>query len=205
MTVSANKGNPLSMPEVEAEPEINVVTYDEQQPVEAVPVEHISSTATPPYHPPTNSTANHRQPNHSDYYDDEHLDDGGCECLLCAGDTTIRRISPGFNFSVSLCGDTFIDIRDSNFPPGTKLTLMSVRLCGSTTMLVPPGTRVVVRRLLLCGSRDIHVEDDLERGREQGPPARITLTILCLCGDVRVRSDPNELPQNNKFYDVARH
>lgn len=112
----------------------------------------------------------------------------GCECLLC-GDSRVRRVKYGLNWSVALCGDTHVDLHDARLPPGAALTFLCLRLCGDVNLCVPPGTRVAVRRLLLCGSQDVYVDDDV------GPGApRVTLTVLTLCGDVRVRSDPNEMP-----------
>ena len=220
MTVIVNKGTPLSMPEVQAEPEINVVTYDdnngvvEPQTVVAVPIEdnnnmmmnHQHHHALPPPTttsvPPT-TTASSTTVNNNSTSSHNHNSDRGCEAVLC-GDTRLRRISPGFNLFISLCGNTDIDIHDASFSPEhSKLKIINLRLCGNTNLLVPPGTRVVVRRLLLCGNRDIFVEDadqnddDPERQGTAGTVApRITLTIFSLCGDICVRSDPNEMPDS---------
>ena len=159
MTVNnANKGEPLSMPEVKVEPEINVVAYDEEEPA-VVPAVFVgpAGTSTTAEHTTTGSNVNNNptSPAYSNnqqqqQYHDDHRD-SGCDCVLC-GDTRTRRISPGFNMYVSLCGDTHIDIHDSEFPVGSKLTLLVIRLCGNMNLCVPPGTHVVVRRLLLCGN-----------------------------------------------------
>merc|ERR1712151_303328 len=60
-----------------------------------------------------------------------------------------------------------------------------LRFCGNVDVLVPRGTHVVVRRMLLCGNRDIVLDDDETLLR---PKSRLTLTILSLCGNVRVRN-----------------
>jgi hypothetical protein len=113
----------------------------------------------------------------------------GFDCMVC-GDTKVRRINPGCNFFMSICGNTYIDIRDSHFAPGTKVKIFTLRLCGDARILVPRGTQVVVRRFLLCGNRDIHVDRATEDSAE--PLPRISITIISLCGDAQVSSDDSE-------------
>lgn len=198
MTVNVDKGPALdgsTAKKVEGEPEVHVVTYDEEQPPEAyaIPIDsspdNIPLTQNKP--PETFQTPSSTQQN------SQVVGDDGFDCLLC-GDTRLRRLGPGRHFSITLCGDIYLDLLDSQYAPGTKIMLLSIRLCGSVKMLVPPGTRVVVHRLLLCGNRDIHVDADPEQDPLQ-PAPQLTVTIFSLCGDVRVRSNRNDM--SGGFFD----
>lgn len=110
----------------------------------------------------------------------------GCDCLL-VGNNKIRRLRPGRcrNNFISLCGNTVVDIREQNYPPGTKLRVFVLSLCVDIKVYVPRGTTVVVRRLMLCGDKDIDVEPD----DSVEPRPRLVLTIVTLCGNVRVTSE----------------
>lgn len=187
MPLNVDKCPHLGPPEVKgqaAEPEIQVVSYDEEQPPEAqaVPINEYKPPESSPQ-PGTQSTTGHSGAAIMG-------DDEGCDCTAC-GDVKIRKLSPGCHLSLSLCGDTYIDLLNDRMVPGTKITLWDIRLCGNTQLLVPRGTRVVVRRFMLCGSRDIRVAEDPYLDPAQAP--RLTITILSLCGDVRASSDPNDL------------
>lgn len=117
-----------------------------------------------------------------------------CDCILC-GDTRIRgsRIKVGRNTFVSLCGDTMIDMRETrqsetSSPP--KYHFVVVCLCGNVKLYVPRGTRFTLRRISLCGNRIIEIDDEEDGNVEEGgsqPPA-VKLTLVTLCGDVRVEN-----------------
>ena len=114
-----------------------------------------------------------------------------CECLFC-GDTRIRRVVPGNNYYLSLCGDTHIDMRICTLPPGSHVKLFVMRVCGDTRVLVPKQTRVSVRRILLCGDKDVQLEEEPNEEaalphHEQLP--RVTIYVVMLCGSIRVRSE----------------
>ena len=94
-----------------------------------------------------------------------------------------QTLKPGRNVFVSLCGETFIDIRHKVYPAGTEIRVVVLSLCGSVTLLVPIGTNVTVRRIMLCGERDVDVEETTD---PQAP--RLWLRVTMLCGDVKVRS-----------------
>jgi hypothetical protein len=160
------------------EADIPVVTIDSEVAVDAVPVEaspltggRTTTSSAPP--PPLTE---------ADY-------DEGCDCILLCGDTRVRRLHRGFSPFCSLCGNTYIDVRNSRFAPGSHYSVFILKLCGDARVTVPRGTRVRVRRLLLCGSRDVHVEDAEVAVAAGPPPPRLTITIVSLCGDARVRSE----------------
>jgi hypothetical protein len=174
---SKNTGGPGDNGPLEG---ISSVIYDEEEPqAHAVPVEAFPMDEGRP------STTNGATRNSSPPMASGH----GCDLSLC-GSTRLRQLPPGYHFSMSLCGSHDIDLLDSEYPPGTQITLIAIRLCGSMNITVPPGTQVVVRRLLLCGDRNIHVEDDPE---QEQPAPRLTLYILSLMGDIRVRSNRTEM------------
>jgi len=84
-----------------------------------------------------------------------------------------------------------MDLRDSSYPGGSSFNIWVGRLCGDVRMLVPRGTKVTIRRILLCGNRDILVREP-EEGDEtvtSTDPLLVTINVLMLCGDVKVRSD----------------
>lgn len=117
--------------------------------------------------------------------------ENGFDCLLC-GNTRLKRLRPGFHFIMALFGNTYLDLHQETLPPGSTITMISIRLCGNIVALVPPGTRVIVRRIMLCGNRDIDVADDPEEDPTQ-PSPRLIVYILSLCGDVRARSNPDDI------------
>ena len=108
-----------------------VVTTDE----EAIAVPVAESFAVPtepkPARPPANGT----------------VMDSGFDCLLC-GDVRVKRIRPGSNVFLSLCGDVFMDMREEDYPAGSTFNIFILRLCGNVRMIVPRGTQVRARRLL---------------------------------------------------------
>jgi len=157
---------------------VHVVTYDEEEPPEALAIPTQNSSLGP-----NNNVASNQNTT---------LSDGRSRLRLFAvWRPRLRQLSPGRHFALSLFRNTYMDLLGSRFAPGTKITLLAIRLCGNTELLVPLGTHVVVRRLLFCGSRDIHVDDDPERDPTE-PAPRLTVTISSLCGNVRVRNDRNE-------------
>jgi hypothetical protein len=200
--------------------QVNVVTYDEEprlQEAHAFAVNDEGFTTQQP--PPQNysaQTPNTNPPHFSSLsYQDQHpttpantsnspppptpprpegAGGGSFELLLC-GSSTMHRLPPGHHVSVSLIGHTNIDIRDSPFTASSAtVNVWIIRLIGSVRVLVRPGTQVVVRRLLLCGNRNVQVdpaEQDDNNNTNTAPP-RIVLTILSLCGNIRVRSNPND-------------
>lgn len=188
MVLNVDKGPRLEGSGTAVEPDVQVVAYDDVPPeAHAVPI--VEPLAEEQPKPPTTSATSHQSAVMADGSD-------GCDLVLC-GDSKVRRLSPGCNLSLSLCGNTFVDLMDQQFPPGTKISLYNIRFCGNTQLLVPPGTRVVVRRLLLCGNRDIYVEDDPEMMHDpEIVPPKLSVFILSLCGDVRVRSDRNSMEDN---------
>ena len=184
-----------------AEEEIQVVTYDEVHEVQAVAVDAepfpstqsqqqgayesdvpVSGFPSSGGGPPQ---AYATQPNHAS------TSGVGLECTLC-GDTRLHQISPGTSFSISLCGNTYVDVHDVNFPPNAKITVISVRLCGNITFIVPKNTRANVCRITLCGNRNIHVEQEPEID-PLNPPPSLNINVIGLCGDIRVCSDPDEV------------
>lgn len=115
-----------------------------------------------------------------------------CDMFLC-GNTRIRgrRIRPGRNISVSLCGDTILDLHNATtLTPGFRATFVLLKLCGDCRVYVPRNVIVNVRRCALCGDRDIDMDehDDEENGGQQ-QRACITIISLSLCGDVRVSNE----------------
>jgi hypothetical protein len=105
----------------------------------------------------------------------------GFDCLLC-GDENVRNLQTGSSVFLSLYGDIHVDMRDSQYPPGSTFKLFVLRLCGNIRMIVPRGTRVTIRRVQLCGSRDVHVRD--QEVYEFAPPS-IVINVLMLCGDIK--------------------
>lgn len=151
-------------------------------------------------HPFSSTTPVNRQHDRNKCIDD----DSDFDCLLC-GDAKITHLKRGNNWSISLCGDTYIDLRRNDAlstdndggsggnggngggsPRKVNVTLM--RLCGDAKILVPRGTKVKVQRILLCGSRDVQVEES-PRDQQEGDPIVLTVRIMVLCGDLRVRSE----------------
>jgi len=185
-TDSKQSGN---VPAVATAQAVNVVTCDEEQPVHAHPVPVVvepildSSNGRNGY---SDNVGNYEDgvgrtnPNNSTHVVSGH----GCEIALC-GNTRTQQMTPGYHFSLSLCGNQNIDLLDSEYPPGTTISLFAIRLCGSMNIIVPPGTQIVVRRLILCGDRDIYVD---ENPTQVQPAPRLTLNILSLMGSIRVRS-----------------
>ena len=204
--------------------------------VEAVPVtfddynpQSDTDTNKPPFiADPADDTNNTDR--HQDHGDDASTSSdgnsggggGGFDCVLC-GDTKIRKMKVGSktmtNFSLSLCGNTYIDLRDSIKHALSKKTkppleenrdqpdrqsqqqkkeklvfnVTTVRLCGDTKILVPPGTIVKARRIMLCGDRHIDVEpassSNSRSARGAEARAKLIVNILMLCGSLRVTSD----------------
>lgn len=85
-----------------------------------------------------------------------------------------------------------MDLRDTDYPPGSTFNVFVLRLCGNVRMIVPRGTQVTARRLLLCGNRDIYVRDLDEEEYDSAPPS-IKVNVLMLCGDFKVRSDEEDM------------
>eukprot|EP00978_Attheya_sp_CCMP212_P014896 scaffold38243_cov51-Attheya_sp.AAC.1 len=104
--------------------------------------------------------------------------------LIICGDQKIsgRRIRPGRNIFLSLFGNTKIDMKESEFPPGTKLKFIIVKLCGDVKLVAPPGTIVNVCRISLCGDKDINVN---ESPQTDASPT-ITITMIAPIGSIRV-------------------
>jgi hypothetical protein len=209
MMISKEEPEQLSTTGIQVHHEqVNVVTYDEEPPLQevqafAVDADEGFTTQQPPppqnfaaqqspNHPPTSSPP--LTPNPTTPRSGEAGAAWSFELLLC-GDSTLHRLPPGHNVSISLLSNTTIDIRDS--PPLTApVNVWILRLIGNVRMLVRPGTEVVVRRLLLCGNRDVQVEpaeQDDDNTNTTVPPPRITLNILSLCGNVRVRSNRDDM------------
>lgn len=106
------------------------------------------------------------------------------DVMLC-GDVRIRgrRIHPGTNTFLSLCGDTTIDIRESELPPGAHIRFIIVKLCGDAKIIVPKGTNISVTRISLCGDKDINLDETNESGYA---PSSISATIIAPLGSVKV-------------------
>jgi hypothetical protein len=116
---------------------VEVVTADEE-PI-AVPIAESVPASTDPKlqngnarpHPTTGTT----------------VQDSGFDCLLC-GDVKVKRLRPGSNVFLSLCGDVYMDIKEGDYPPGSNFHVFILRLCGNVRMIVPCGTQVRAWRLL---------------------------------------------------------
>ena len=135
---------------------------------------------SPAMQPPLYSTTNDRHGGKEDV-------DQGCDFLLC-GDARVRgprAVRPGTNSYISLFGDTEIDMRESEFPPNTKVKFLIVKLCGDVKIYVPRGTPVTVRRVALCGDKRIDVEEENEM--DDSAP-RLTVRIVMLCGSLVVKN-----------------
>jgi hypothetical protein len=171
---------------------VSMVTYDEEEPLEAhaIPMQEAQAVIHQDGPHTTNPGASSNGATPTPPLASGH----GCDIYLC-GDTRLRQMTPGYHFSLNLCGNYYLDLLDSVFPPGTAITLISIRLCGSFNITVPAGTQVVVRRLQLCGSRDIMVDNNPE---QEQPAPRLTLYILSLTGSIRVRS--NRTAMHHQFH-----
>lgn len=145
--------------------------------------ETTQSPAQRPYEPEIRPTTSHSLPR-----------EDGFDCLLC-GNTRLKQVRPGFHFVLAMFGNIYLDLLNTPLQPGAKVTILSVRLCGNIVALVPPGTRVIARRIMLCGNRDIDVAEDPEQDLTQPPPCVIVYN-LSLCGDIRARSNPDEIGPN---------
>ena len=110
------------------------------------------------------------------------------ECLVC-GDSHLRGIRPGCNLFVSLCGKTVIDLRGQEgvVPPGSHFRVVVVRLCGDVHLYVPRGTQVDMCRISMCGNKNIRNED--AESSSPTSPLSIKLTVVMLCGDIRVLNE----------------
>eukprot|EP00934_Nitzschia_sp_Nitz4_P001070 Nitzschia sp. Nitz4//scaffold24_size164493//158265//158834//NITZ4_002355-RA/size164493-processed-gene-0.250-mRNA-1//-1//CDS//3329544195//1070//frame0 len=176
-------------PSAKAFPTVQQVTYEtkstrntmgKEEPIEAVVVD------------PNSKDNNYPEASYQQASSQTH--GGGKKSLefyLC-GATAIRRMSETAHVSVGLCGNTYIDMRDAQFPPGSEVTLFTARLCGNMELLVPRGTQVVFRRFLLCGTKEVYVEPTT--AEDTVAPPSVTITVVSLCGKVFVSSDPDELP-----------
>ena len=166
---------------------VSLVTYDEEEPLEAHAVPVQEAHAVIQQEPPrtTNPGGSNNRASPTTTMASGH----GCDIYLC-GDTRQRQMTPGYHFSLNLCGNYYLDLLDSVYPPGTAITIITIRLCGNFNITVPPGTQVVVRRLQLCGSRDIIVDNDPE---QEHPGPRLTLYVLSLTGNIRVRSNRTDM------------
>lgn len=105
--------------------------------------------------------------------------------ILCCGDDTRQgvRVRPGRNFVIKLCGNANI-VLPKDPPAGSHYKFIIMNLCGDTRFLVPKGAMVVLRRIALCGNRSIEPENE----EISASSIRITVTIIQLCGDVRMTS-----------------
>ena len=195
--------------------QVQVVVYDEdQEPPQAlaVPMEEAIATEIEPKKPPIPQQPATPAPTTSNQFPQSEATpssaerppvpttpqrlprEDGFDCLLC-GNTRLKQVRPGFHFVLGLCGNMYLDLLNTPFPPGSKITILSVKLCGNIVALVPPGTRVIARRIMLCGNRDIDVADDPEQDPTQ-PAPRLIVYILSLCGDIRARSNPDDIGTN---------
>ena len=92
----------------------------------------------------------------------------------------------GLNTFVSICGNTTIDMRDLQLPlPENYHFVIVPLLCGNVKMLVPRGTNLSLRRFSLCGSKNIDIDDDVEMNNQSSAPT-VKVTVVTLCGDIRV-------------------
>jgi hypothetical protein len=109
--------------------------------------------------------------------------------LMCCGDDTKKgiRVQPGTNFAIKLCGNTNV-ILPEDPPAGAHYKFIVINLCGDAKFLVPSGTKVVLRRISLCGNRTIDTEEE----NDAASPIDVTVTILQLCGDVKVINHGSE-------------
>eukprot|EP00978_Attheya_sp_CCMP212_P014895 scaffold38242_cov31-Attheya_sp.AAC.1 len=73
-------------------------------------------------------------------------------------------------------------MKESEFPPGTKLKFIIVKLCGDVKLVAPPGTIVNLRRIALCGDKEINVDESTQT--DASPT--IAATIIAPLGSVRV-------------------
>ena len=124
--------------------------------------------------PSSPSNENHHQPK----------DETGFDILCCGDDTrTGVRVRPGKNFVIKLCGNAHI-ILPQDPPSGSHYKFIIMNLCGDTRFLVPKGATLVLRRIALCGNRTIEPENE----EISEAAIRVTVTVIQLCGDVRVTS-----------------
>jgi hypothetical protein len=109
--------------------------------------------------------------------------------MLC-GDAKLRKLKPGGNdVFANLCGDVYIDIRNTgDYPSGITFSIYVIRMCGDLRMLVPKGTQITSRRIVLCGNKDIHVPNQEVDTGVTFPP-HVKINVLMLCGDIKIRCD----------------
>jgi hypothetical protein len=148
---------------VEAEPEIVVAA--------AIPQGEAF-----PYTPTSNTPLNAQQPHHPKR-------DLGFDILFCGDDTRKGiRVRPGTNFVIKLCGNSNI-ILPENPPAGAHYKFIMMNLCGDARFLVSKGANVILRRIALCGNRMVDAE---ESGEIEADAITLKVTIIQLCGDVRI-------------------
>ncbi|KAL3902297.1 MAG: hypothetical protein SGILL_010873 [Bacillariaceae sp.] len=123
---------------------VEVVTTDEEAAVLPI-AESIAVPVENPQLPKPPTSTNYNTYNNST--NTTTVQDSGFDCLLC-GDVKVKRIRPGANVFLSLCGDVYIDMREEDYPPGSTFNIHILRLCGNVRMIVPRGTLVRARRLL---------------------------------------------------------
>jgi hypothetical protein len=190
--------------------------------VEAVPIVDVEAAAAPhqQHHQQQDGKKKHRE-YHLNEYDDANDGGCDCMLCGDTTIRRLRSGGTMINCFMSLCGNTYMDLRDTitsqtssmSEPPASEspqqqpqqqqqvYNIIMIRLCGDTRIIVPPGTIVRARRIMLCGNRDIHIEpcdndvDNVESpaaAQQRPPPAKLTVNILMLCGNLIVRSDDRD-------------
>ena len=92
-------------------------------------------------------------------------------------------LPPGTHWYVSLMGRIIVDLRESGFPEGDIVRIVSIRMIGHTYVQVPKGTTVEIGGFRLLGKGIQEVE-----GVDDPVPYRIKVNAFTILGGVYVHS-----------------
>lgn len=164
------------------EPEIVIVDAEE------IPLEE---AALPQSTPPLPAGKQHQMRTKRGCCGDGH---GGFDMALCGDDKRMgTRVRPGCNVTVKMCGNSHI-VLPKDPPAGAHYKFVMVNLCGDARVFVPKETKVILRRISLCGNRTIDVEDEVNVD-SSADHTRVTVTIVQLCGDVRIMNHEEDFQE----------